>query len=249
MPGIDGLTMVLMGDEPAREGPDSEGLDFDARLAAALSRSFMSALDPSLTRSLIRAAVRFDIPSGTVIYRDADRPRLALVLSGLMRVFMTSPEGRQITVRYAKHGDVLGVAVTVGGPVDVSVQAVTYAEVAMLDPSFLEAAARRDPAVAWAVAEELSRRLYETLDELAGNVFLPLPERIIRHLLDMAAGSQTSEDSKVAITQQDLADAVGSVREVVSRTLSDLRSAGLIETGRDGITILDAERLHAQLGA
>jgi CRP/FNR family transcriptional regulator, cyclic AMP receptor protein len=232
---------------PGAEGRD--GGHFDAQVAGALRRSFLSALDPSESKALIQGAVRFDIPSGTIIYRDADRPRLALVLSGLMRVFMTSSEGRQITVRYAKHGDVLGVAVTVGGPVNVSVQAVTDAQVAMLDPAFLEAAARRDPAVAWAVAEELSRRLYETLDELAGNVFLPLRERIIRHLLDMAAESQTSDATTLAITQQDLADAVGSVREVVSRTLGDLRAAGLVETRRDGVTILDAEGLHAQLGA
>ena len=37
---------------------------------------------------------------------------------------MTSAEGRQVTVRYARPGDVLGIAVLVGGPADVGVQAV-----------------------------------------------------------------------------------------------------------------------------
>ena len=46
-----------------------------------------------------------------------------LVVRGLIRVYMTSPEGRQVTVRYARANDVLGIAVLVGGPANVSVQA------------------------------------------------------------------------------------------------------------------------------
>jgi CRP/FNR family transcriptional regulator, cyclic AMP receptor protein len=38
-----------------------------------------------------------------------------LVVRGLIRVYMTSPEGRQVTVRYARACDVLGIAVLVGG--------------------------------------------------------------------------------------------------------------------------------------
>lgn len=50
------------------------------------------------------------------------------------------------------------------------------------------------------------------------------------------------------VTQSDLADAVGSVREVVVRVLRELRDDGLIETGRDGIVIVDSERLVAEHG-
>ena len=43
--------------------------------------------------------------------------------------------------------------------------------------------------------------------------------------------------------QQELADAVGSLREVVARTLRDLRSAGIVSTSTDEVVILDATRL------
>jgi len=204
-------------------------------------------LEPQERSALTAGAARFDIPAGTVIYRDADRPRLAVVLDGLLRVFLTSSEGRQVTVRYTRAGDVLGAAATVGGPVDVSVQAVTDSTVAMIDPGRLVSLGRMNAQVAWAIAEELSRRLYEVLNELAGTAFLPLRDRIIRHLLDLAADAQSGGGSVAHTTQQELADAVGSVREVVGRSLAELRATGLIETTRDGIKVLDVAALHREL--
>jgi CRP/FNR family transcriptional regulator, cyclic AMP receptor protein len=49
------------------------------------------------------------------------------------------------------------------------------------------------------------------------------------------------------VTQQELADAVGSVREVVARVLRDFRLARLVATGPDRVHILDPAALHAQV--
>jgi CRP/FNR family transcriptional regulator, cyclic AMP receptor protein len=49
------------------------------------------------------------------LYYEADAPRCGLVLAGLLRVYMTSPDGRQITIRYACAGDLTGIAAIVGG--------------------------------------------------------------------------------------------------------------------------------------
>ncbi len=105
---------------------------------------------------------RADYPAGTTIYRAGSAPRAALVVQGLIRVYMTSLEGRQVTVRYARPGDVLGIAVLVGGPANVGVQAVAPSSLFRISSRALTAAARRDARVAWAVAEELNRRLYDT---------------------------------------------------------------------------------------
>jgi CRP/FNR family cyclic AMP-dependent transcriptional regulator len=48
------------------------------------------------------------------------------------------------------------------------------------------------------------------------------------------------------VSQQELADAVGSVREVVARVLRDLRVAGVVATSSDSVLILDAARLHSE---
>jgi CRP/FNR family transcriptional regulator len=48
------------------------------------------------------------------------------------------------------------------------------------------------------------------------------------------------------VSQQELADAVGSVREVVARALRDLRAAGIVGTSTDSVEILDPVQLHEE---
>jgi CRP/FNR family transcriptional regulator len=67
------------------------------------------------------------------------------------------------------------------------------------------------------------------------------------HLLDLASSQQGPRGPLVAhASQQELADAVGSVREVVARVLRELRLAGLVATLPDGVRILDPTGLHDQ---
>src|SRR5947208_2338039 len=81
-------------------------------------------------------------------------------------------------------------------------------------------------AVAWAFAQESAHRLYEVLEELAGKTFATVRQRVVRHLLDLAASRRTADGRLVAlVNQQDLANSVGSVREVVARILHELRAA------------------------
>jgi hypothetical protein len=82
----------------------------------------------------------------------------------------------------------------------------------------LTEAARRDPQVSWAIAEELNRRLYEVLEQTAVNAFGSVRQRVAAHLLDLAPDRQRPGGRLVAhVSQQELADAAGSVREVVAR--------------------------------
>jgi CRP/FNR family transcriptional regulator len=96
------------------------------------------------------------------------------------------------------------------------------------------------------MAQEVTRRLYETLEALAGNAFGSLRQRLARHLLDLAAARQQGRGLLVKATQQELADAVGSVRPVVARIIRDLRAEGLITTSSDGIIILKPAELHVE---
>jgi CRP-like cAMP-binding protein len=62
--------------------------------------------------------------AGQTVYAEAEAEGLALVLEGLLRVYMHASDGRQVTVRYVRAGDLLGVPALVGGPAAVFVQAV-----------------------------------------------------------------------------------------------------------------------------
>ena len=219
----------------------------DRDVEEALARSFLGRLPPDVVARLRSEGERADYPAGTTIYRAGSAPRAMLVVRGLIRIYMTSPEGRQVTVRYARAGDVLGIAVLVGGPANVSAQALPASSLFRISSRTLTGAAHRDARVAWAMAEELNRRLYETLQQAAVNAFGTVPQRVAAHLLDLASAQLHPRGRLVArVSQQELADAVGSVREVVARVLRDFRVAGIVATSSDSVLILDAARLHSE---
>lgn len=226
---------------PSQPKPSPTAID------EALAQSILAAFPPALRETLTQEAIPVDLPAGTTLYYEEDEPRCGLVITGLIRVYMTSPEGRQITVRYARAGDLLGIAALVGGPAPVSVQMVTDAALLMLNVRTLQLSGQTEPTVGWLMAQEVTRRLYETLEALAGNAFGSLRQRLARHLLDLAASRQQGRGLVVKVTQQELADAIGSVRPVVARLIRELRAEGLITTSSDGIVILKPAELHAEM--
>jgi CRP/FNR family cyclic AMP-dependent transcriptional regulator len=218
----------------------------ETAIEEAIARSALGELPPSLRKSLTQQAIPAELPAGTTLYYEEDEPRCGLVINGLIRVYMTSPDGRQITVRYARAGSLLGIAALVGGPAPVSVQILTDAALVMLNVRTLQSSGQTEPRVGWLLAQEVTRRLYDTLEALAGNAFGSLQQRVARHLLDLAASHLQGQGLLVRLTQQELADAVGSVRPVVARILRDLRIEGVISTSSDGILILKPAELHAK---
>lgn len=200
---------------------------------------------PEAARTRILASgFEVDVPRGGTLYREGDPPRCVLVRSGLVRVYKHSSDGRQVTVRYARANELLGVAAAVAGPADVAAQALVDSRLLMFDASALVEEGRRDARVAWAIAEELGRRLYESLDHLAVNAFGSVRERVARHLLDASSPGKQGAPT-VAITQQELADAVGSAREVVARVVRAFREERLVRTRPGGVVLLAPEKLAA----
>jgi CRP/FNR family transcriptional regulator len=218
----------------------------DHLLRDAVQQSFLAVLPVAVLEQLTADAIRLDVPAGSTIYREGEAPRVALVARGLLRVYLTSTEGRQVTIRYARAGGVLGVPVAVAGPVDTGVQALTDVILFILNLATVRALGQADVRLAWALAEEVTRRLYEVLEAFAGNVFGSVRQRVARHLLDLAAEHQRGTTLVAPATQQELADAAGTVREVVARVLREFRDEGLIQTTRQGITLVDPARLHRQ---
>lgn len=216
-------------------------MQVDTRAAAAegpLSRLPAEVLTRLLDgQTVVRAA------AGGILYSPGEAVGVHLVVEGLIRVSMASEEGRQVTVRYARRGDVLGVPVTVSGSAPVYAQAVTDAVAVSTRPGLLPQLATRDPRVGLWMAQELATRVDGLLQELAMNTFWPVRRRLARHLLDLAATAQQDQVLLVHASHQELADHIGSVREVVARALAALREGGYIATDAAGIRVLDPEAL------
>jgi len=82
---------------------------------------------------------------------------------------------------------------------------------------------------------------------VANWAFATVPQRVARHLLEIAAREQEAEGGTLVarVSQQELADLAGSVREVVARALRELRDEGIVRVSRSGISVLDASALAA----
>jgi CRP/FNR family cyclic AMP-dependent transcriptional regulator len=129
--------------------------------------------------------------------------------------------------------------------VRVGAQAVTDSALMMFSATHLASVAAEDVHVAWPLAQEVTGLLYGVLDAFAGTAFGSVRQRVARHLLDLATARQRDARLVAAVNQQALADAVGTAREVVARTVHDFRAAGLIETSRKGIVLLDPDGIES----
>lgn len=226
----------------------------DGDVLAAVSRSHLRDLSDELVGRLVADAVSLEIPAGSVLHWAGESaPHLELVVSGLVRVFVTAGDGRTMTVRYCRSGALLGVMTLFasGFSLPATIQALADARVLRMSPAAAVRCAAHDPRVAAAFLTELSERAMSFLNELPGSAFSTVRQRIARHLLDLAAehldgsGASVPRDQHlvVPVPQRELADAVGTVREVVVRELRELRSEGVVRTERDRIIITDPARL------
>lgn len=226
---------------------------FSPEIASAWNESFMSTFPPHVTAALLADARESVVQAGEVLDRGAehaDRATLALIGDGLMRTYIRAGSGRQVTTRYAWPGDVVGAQMVVlasiadqgahdlwriyGGHT-LHVEALRATRVLNLASARFLELAKTDASVACALARSLAYLQVEAEQVLADGLFLSIRARTARHLLDLAV----SRDGVLVVTEghQEIAEAIGSVREVVSRTLVRLRNDGIVDR-REGVTVL-----------
>lgn len=232
----------------ASHEPRTRRLTLDDEVRAAIAASSLAPLSQVVVRRLLVGATTRLIPARATIRPEADdAAHLDLVVTGLIRVHVSAADGRTMTVRYCRSGAIFGAATLYARPGGVfGIQALADSRLLVLRPDVVRPLADRDLTLAHALLQETSERVMSFVEELSGQAFSRVPERIARHLLDLASDDTRPGMLVAEISQQQLADAVGTAREVVVRTLRELREEGIVETGRDGVRIRDPERLAAR---
>ena len=226
----------------------------DAQVRLALSRSNLRDLPGDVLDELMVGATRVRIPAGSVTHWEGEHaPFLELIISGVVRVFVAAPDGRTMTIRYCRPGALIGTAslFAKGYAMPAPTQALVDAELLRMSPTAARRAADRDPRVATALLGEVSERVLSFVWEISGSAFATVRQRVARHLLDLASerlpepASERRSGSElvVKVSQREVAEAVGTAREVVVRVLRELRQDGVVRTGRDRIVIADPARL------
>lgn len=188
------------------------------------------------------AAAQAHIPAGDLVFRAGDAPRIALIRAGLVRLFMRTDAGRQATIGYVRPGDLIGLAPVLGGSRAWNAEAVVHTTLAVMTIEQLEAVAAIQPELPWLIAEHVASWASATVLSLANDNSQPVSARVARHLRELAL--RTPDGTPVAqISHQRLAEAVGTVREVISRQLRTLRAQGVIDTQPGRVIIVNETRL------
>lgn len=181
---------------------------------------------------------------GETLWRAGTEPRgLYVILSGRVRVTGGSA-GRPHRVHIAGPGGTLGeVPLFDGGRYPATAVADTGVECAVFTRGVLRAAMAADPELAFRLLENLGARVRGLVERLDALIGLDVRQRLATHLLERRE-SPTTEVVVLKGGQRDLAEELGTVREVVVRSLRQLEDAGAI--GREGrkIRILDAVMLE-----
>ena len=194
--------------------------------------------------ALIQGAQRVVYPAGAVVPDWEEVPWAAFVLRGSVRVFLPSHQGAQITLRYLRPGDMIGTFTGIRTGLARSLQALDSSELLHLDVARISELARREPPLAWEMLLETARVLRLAHRAYGIRAFGSIRVRVANAILDLAlARGRVAAGTVVSGTQHELANAAGTVREVVASTLQALKRDGIIDVRRGGIVILDPDRL------
>jgi CRP/FNR family transcriptional regulator, cyclic AMP receptor protein len=165
------------------------------------------------------------------------------IARGHVRVYRLAPNGREQALMDLGPGQVFNLVAAVDGlPAPSSAAARADAELYWLSRESLAGLMDRHPTIAQAALRDFAGRLRQLTGLVEELALHTVAERLARLLLRMSDPQQAPPER---FTQQELANQLGTVREVVSRTLRDFEKDGLIRFDRHRIILADRERLSA----
>jgi CRP/FNR family transcriptional regulator, cyclic AMP receptor protein len=218
----------------------------DSTAAAANQRGQGHTVQSTVGDVIADLGRRREYAPGDLLFVEGDHSHNVYVcIEGRVRVFLTMPSGRELLVGIKMPGDEFGeLSALDGRPRSASASAIDRTVVAELSASrFLEVLVDH-PHLVVAVCQNLSAQLRRANDRLVARNSNSASVRTGRMLVELASlmmrHTGTSQCYEVPITQSDLADWIGATRESTARALAGFRRAGLVETGRGRIVVLDA---------
>jgi CRP/FNR family transcriptional regulator len=189
-----------------------------------------------------RAVVR-RYPAGAVLFTQGTPARgLFVITEGRVRVLRGS-RGRTHVVHVEGPGGTLGeVPLFDGGNYPATAIAQEDTRCVVYTPAAMAAAMAADPTVAWAIARSLAGRVRELVERLDRLAVQGVTTRLAACLLTLP---ESDDGLELGQTQQELAEDLGTVREVVARSLRSLRRRGVLTSaGRGRFRIADRQTLE-----
>lgn len=214
-----------------------------SRIARVLS--ILQRADPQLVREFQQSAFFARIPSGRDVFVEGDRAdAIALLISGVVRVYKIGETGREITLYRFGHGEscILTANAILSQQSFPAIATVEQEAEAMMIP----AEAFRD----WVRRYDLWREYVFDLFSQRLSLVMAVVDEVVFRRMDLRLAAILLNRSKfqnpLRITHQEIAAELGSSREVISRLIEDFASEGIVRSGRGIIEILDFDSLESR---
>lgn len=195
-------------------------------------------LDADSRALLGRGVVRAECPRANMaLHKGQPVSGAYVVLSGRLRVFALAPNGSEATLYFIDPGETCVLALNclfndLLYPAWVQAEAPT--SIALIPGAIYRALFEREPAIRNLTVHTLSTLVFRLMSELELVHTSHHKQRLANFILLQAAS-----DGVLRMTQQQLAQHLGTTREVIARLLQDYVAQGLVETRRGAITIKD----------
>jgi CRP/FNR family transcriptional regulator len=171
---------------------------------------------------------------GMAIYNQEEAAtHLYLVLRGRVKILRTSAEGQHKVVSLRYRGDIFGELALAGEPrhSDDAI-ALDTTRVGLIRLNDFWQALKQEPAAWQGALQHLAARLAEAQRQIEALVFDNIHKRLAQALLALSAAAARVGETSVRLTHEELAELIGSSREVVTGMMIEFRQRGLIDYKR-----------------
>jgi CRP-like cAMP-binding protein len=189
---------------------------------------------------------RRSVPKGTTIFEKGDAGvGLIGVVSGSVKISVTSADGRDIVLNIIRPGEVFGeIALLDGRARTANAAAMSDCELIVIERREFIPFLRSEPDVTLKLMEILCSRLRKTSEQVQDMTFLNLSTRLAKTLLRLTANAGSSKPAaRVAITQREISQIVGRSRESTNKQLRAWARRGWIRLERGSVTVLKTDKL------
>ena len=170
-----------------------------------------------------------------------------LVCDGILRANLVSEAGKEATVCRIHPGELCVISASCllpALPFDIQIDAETASEVYLLPTGILRQIMEKNIYLENFIYKKINESFSDIIAAIQKILFASLEQRLVGFLLDEAAGEK---DGKIYMTQEQIARAIGSAREAVSRTLKGLVKGGCVELFRGGVRVVDRKELYKKI--
>ena len=184
-------------------------------------------------------AVSRSYPKGSMVIREGEEAiSLYLIISGAVKIFMDNEEGKEIILNTQGPGEHFGeLALVDDQPRSASVMTTQQSKFMVITKQQFKDVLTHHPDIAIGMIKNLSRRVRLLSDNVKSLALLDVYGRLAKTLLILSKEKDGKLVIEEKLTQQDIANRIGSSREMVARILKDLVTGGYISIDNKHITI------------